>query len=512
MILGRLFTAILGLVSLSTAVQAAESGADSLSIFRRTMLDASPAGTLPEAVLRNPVAMGYRQAFSLSELSIGYERDRRREAALAQEGDGYDGFGFAARSFVRTGPKGRVFGEAGYDNGTRRNVRWNETADFDLLGPYVTADSVGGDLKVERYRFSGGYAHTTDRWSWAARLDYRAQLEYREVDPRPRNVVSDLTGSLAAARSVGAGYRLSIAARGRKYGQRGDIAFYNDMHQATVYHMTGLGRDYVRFAGIQTSAYYAGWGVGGSIDLFPAAREGFSASVAYDYFTFRKEMSGMNNLPLVTMADGTLQASLAYRGSGSAVAWGAEARGGYRRRVGQEHLFGDPTGNIYPEIGTATGYADRTAYGTVSGFVGSRPTARTIWWVEPSLSYLDFRADCRSVARLMTFGRWRTGVQGTVMRGWKRWLIGVGGEIALSGGLNSDLSLPGADFGMSRIRTLQENYRYLTDDFTRLRIEARANYRLGGDRTVFVRCGWRRDWFRASGSTDRWSVAVGFAL
>ena len=98
------------------------------------------------------------------------------------------------------------------------------------------------------------------------------------------------------------------------------------------------------------------------------------------------------------------------------------------------------------------------------------------------------------------------------MRGWKRWLIGVGGEIALSGGLNSDLSLPGADFGTSRIRTLQENYRYLTDDFTRLRIEARANYRLGGDRTVFVRCGWRRDWFRASGSTDRWSVAVGFAL
>ncbi|MDE6499777.1 MAG: hypothetical protein K2K83_03625, partial [Rikenella sp.] len=73
MIYRRLFTAILGLVSLSAAVQAAESGADSLSIFRRTMLDASPAGTLPEAVLRNPVAMGYRQAFSLSELSIGYE-------------------------------------------------------------------------------------------------------------------------------------------------------------------------------------------------------------------------------------------------------------------------------------------------------------------------------------------------------------------------------------------------------------------------------------------------------
>ncbi len=510
--IGRLFTAILGLVSLSAACTAAESGADSLSIFRRTMLDASPAGTLPEAVLRNPVAMGYRQAFSLSELSIGYERDRRREAALAQEGDGYDGFGFAARSFVRTGPKGRVFGEAGYDNGTRRNVRWNETADFALLGPYVAADSVGGDLKTERYRFSGGYAHTAERWSWAARLDYRAELDYREVDPRPRNVVSDLTGSLAAARSLGTDYRLSLAAHARKYGQRGDIAFYNDMYQATVYHMTGLGMDYVRFAGIQTSTYYAGWGVGGSVDLFPAVSEGFSASLAYDYFTFHKEMPGMNNLPMVAMVSGAARALLAYRGSAPGGTWGITARGDYRRRVGEEHLFGDPVGNVYPQIGTVNGYVDRMVYGTVSGFVASRSTARTVWWVEPEISYFDFRADYDAAARRLAFGRWRAGIEGAAMRAWDRWMLRLGGEVAVSGKTSGDLTLPGADFGVSRIRTLRRNYDYLTDDFVRLRLEAQANYRIGGDRTIFLRGGWRRDWFRACGTTNAWSVAVGFAL
>lgn len=487
---------------------------DSLSVFRRTMLDASPAEALPPAVLRNPAAMWYKQTFSFSELSIGYDDSRQGEAAVAQGGDGYGGFGFAARSFVPTGPKGRAFGRAGYTNGTRRNVQWSETADFALLRPYVAADSAGGSLTSETYRFSGGYAHTTGRWTWGACLDYRAQLEYREVDPRPRNVVSDLKGSLAAARSIGPEYRLSLSVRGRKYGQRGDIAFYNDMHQAAVCHMTGLGMDYVRFAGLQTDASYSGWGAGGSVDWFPASRSGFSASVSYDYFTFRKQMTGMNNLPLASAADHSAAATLAYGSRGSAASWGITASGGYRQRSGTEHIFGESTGNIYPEIGATAGYADRIASGTLLGFAGSLPaSARTVWWVEPSVSYLDFQSEYPPASRRMAFARWQAGVDGAVMHAWNdRWMLRVQAGAARSGGVNGELVLPGADFSTSRMRTLLANYRYLTDDFTRVRLEVQLNCRFGGDRTAFVRGGWTHDRFAACGTADGWSVSLGFGF
>ena len=493
-------------------LSAAAVQADSLPLFRRAMLDASPAAALPAAVLRNPAAMWYRQGFSLSELSIGYEDSRRGTAALAQDGNGYGGFGFAARSFVLTGPKGRAFGGAGYTNGTRRDVRWSETADFALLYPYVTADSVGGSLSSETYRFSGGYAHTTGEWTWAAWLDYRALLEYREVDPRPRNVVSDLQGSLAAARNVGSEYRLSLAVRGRKYGQRGDIAFYNETYQASVYHLTGLGMDYVRFAGVQTSANYSGWGAGGSVDLFPASRNGFSASVEYDYFTFRKEMTGMNNLPLVSVADHSASATAAYNGRADRVAWGVTAEGGYRKRNGTEHIFGDPAGNIYPEIGTSEGYSDRIVNGTVSGFVGSLPAAHTVWWVKPSVSWFDFRSEYPSALRRMSFSRWQAGMDAAAICAWEQWMLQAEVGLSRSGRRSGELALPEADFSTSRIRTLEANYRYLTDDFTRLRLGIRVSRRIGGERAIFAQGGWTHDWFSACGTADGWSVSLGFAF
>ncbi|HIW11023.1 MAG TPA: hypothetical protein H9888_05915 [Candidatus Rikenella faecigallinarum] len=507
----RMLCLVLLLGGVSESLRAEPVG-DSLTLFQREMLRASPAEQRPAAGFMNPAAEAFRQSFSLSELAVGYADSRRGEAALAQEGTGANGFGFEACSFIRTSERGRAFGTAGYTYGTRRDVRWSETSDFALLYPYVTADSVGGSLTAECYRFSGGYAHTTGTWTWGAVLDYRALLEYREVDPRPRNVVSDLQGSVAAARRVGNEYALSLAARGRKYGQRGDVAFYNEMYQAAIYHMTGLGMDYVRFAGVQTGSYYAGWGAGGTVELFPTAKQGFSAAVGYDYFTFRKEITGLNNLPLVTVADHAVRGVAGYRGRSAGLAWGVTARGELRRRSGTEHIFGDPVGNVYPEITTSEGYASQVVGGTVSGVVGNVPTAPLVWWVEPEFSYVDFRSEYASAGRRMDVLRWQTTVRGGVMRRWERWLVRAEAGITCSARGNGRLELPGADFSSSRIGTLEANYRYLTDAMTGVWLSARVERRLSGERSVFVRGGWGEEWYRASGAAPRWSAAVGFAF
>lgn len=507
--LRRLTTFLFCLAGIST-VSAANP--DSLPIYRRIIRDATPAGALPDFVLRNPAALWFRQDFSYSELSVGYEDAHRGSAALQQEGTGGSGIGFRARSFVVTSKQGRAFGEAGYSNDTKRDVRWSETSDFALLYPYLTADSVGGDLASETYWFSGGYAHSLGAWSWAARLDYRALLEYRKVDPRPRNVVSDLQGSLAAARNVGPDYRLSLAAYGRKYSQSGSIDFYNEMNDVPVIHLTGLGMDYVRFAGANTSTFYSGGGGGGSIDLFPSSRKGFSASVGYHYFAFAKELRDKNNLPLARLADHALTAMADYRTEGDALSYGVTAEGNYRKRTGTENVFGDPLGNSYPLIGGAEQYHNRIITATLSGFVGSRNDARVVWWVQPTASFVDFEATYPAALRRMRFSRWQGGADGAVLYPLGRWLLTVRGGIAYSGKVQSELALPALDPQQSRTAMLQANYRYLTDDFTRVQLSLQVNYRFAKERTVFLKAGWSHDQFRTCGTANGMEIRLGFGF
>lgn len=220
----------------------------------------------------------------------------------------------------------------------------------------------------------------------------------------------------------------------------------------------------------------------------------------------------MNNLPLASVADHTANVLLAYSGAGTSLAWGVTAEGSYRNRKGTEHLFGDPAGGIYPEIGRNEGYTDRIVNGTLSGFAGSLPSARTVWWVKPSASYLDFVSEYAAALRRMSFSRWQAGVDGAVMHTWGRWMFRVEAGAARSGKIGGELALPGADFNTSRIRSLQANYRYLTDDFTRVRLGLQVDRRIGGERMLFARGGWTHDWFGVSGTADGWSVCVGFGF
>ena len=80
---------------------------------------------------------------------------------------------------------------------------------------------------------------------------YRASHNYRDKDPRPRNTASDLSFALGAGYRLGT-YRLGVSADFRLYQQKSEISFLADKGSTSVYHMLGLGMDYVRFAGKQT--------------------------------------------------------------------------------------------------------------------------------------------------------------------------------------------------------------------------------------------------------------------
>ena len=111
-------------------------------------------------------------------------RKRRRSCPLASRR--------RLSSWIKLSDRTRLWGNARYTTGKETGVVWNETADFELLYPYVMADSFGGDLSLQEYAFTGGYSGRAGKFTWGIEGSYRAALEYRNRDPRPKNIVSDL--------------------------------------------------------------------------------------------------------------------------------------------------------------------------------------------------------------------------------------------------------------------------------------------------------------------------------
>ena len=69
----------------------------------------------------------------------------------------------APTPYLRLDERSVVTAGASYERGRTDNVRWNSTADYRLLRPFVLADSVGGDLSTEEYAFRGAYVRRDGR-------------------------------------------------------------------------------------------------------------------------------------------------------------------------------------------------------------------------------------------------------------------------------------------------------------------------------------------------------------
>ena len=252
-----------------------------------------------------------------------------------------------------------LWGAASYRNGKTIDVIWNETADSQLLYPYLAADSIGGDLRNETYSFSGGYADHSGRLAWGAELSYIALQQYRNVDPRPRNVSGTLDASVGImVRTVG-DYYAGLGLSFRKYKQTNDIEFKSEMGVDKIFHLTGLGNHYNRFAGMGLSTYYDGYRYALDINVYPAGSRGLFASCRLSRFSFDNILTDLNKLPLARVWHNELTAQAGWMSATDGQMFGgASARFDIYRRHGIENLFGDAASSIYPLIGSNPMFAD----------------------------------------------------------------------------------------------------------------------------------------------------------
>ena len=275
-----------------------------------------------------------------------------------------------------------AWGAASYTYRATEGIRFNETTDYQLLAPYVMGDTAyTARLHQDLYTFGAGTAHRLGNWLLSLKADYRDTFAYHTQDPRPHNLSTLLEGQLGVGYQF-ADYALALAGTLGRYKQNNQVDFQSEIGVASEYHFTGVGGDYYRFRGNNTSLFYQGLSYGLSLGVTPTgqAHQGFYALAAWHLLTTDRIIRELNNLPLSTLHLHTLDLQAGYTARSARLErWGVAlyTQGDIRR--GAVHLFGDPKGNIYPRIATERSYYGQTLEFGAKGFWDKRGNSRTPW-------------------------------------------------------------------------------------------------------------------------------------
>ncbi|MCM1067624.1 MAG: hypothetical protein NC418_08655 [Muribaculaceae bacterium] len=306
--------------------------------------------------LANAALIPMQHDVSLSHAMAGFDRRNTGSELVFGIGTGAGAGFFEAASYMKYG-RSTITGKASYSNGKRFGVQYCDVSDPAVVFPYFTADELGGNYSSESYIFEGTYSSDfkSGTWLYGAGLAYRALQEYRKADPRPKNTVGDLSLKAGLGRRLG-GYILALGADVAKYRQSSDVIFVSETGEVPVYHLTGMGSHYARFAGQGKASLYTGNRQSYSLSLFPTGKDGYFATAQYTFFTLTKSLKDLNNLPLKHIREHKAEAEIGWRSA--VLSTGLDFC--YRKRLGGESIFGDASGNVYPELFTLAAYSYST--------------------------------------------------------------------------------------------------------------------------------------------------------
>ncbi|WP_321331235.1 DUF6850 family outer membrane beta-barrel protein [uncultured Bacteroides sp.] len=487
--------------------------ADTLAIERKIIYTQSPVEHFRNQVWANPSLRYYLQDFSFSSMALNVTLNNRGKAALAEEGDEKKVFGVQAESFVRLSDQVRVFGKAGYSDEHTKNVLWNETSDFSVIYPYVTADSIGGSMDGEEYSFMGGYARVLGLWTIGASLDYRAAIYYRQKDPRPKNVISDLHAVIGVSRALADAYHLGVALHVRKYDQESKITFLSDLGSTSVYHMLGMAMNYVRFAGNQFNSNYKGKGIGLSIDLIPQKKNGLSTSVRADHFQLIEQLSNINYAPIVEVDENSAALELAWLRSKNKFIYGTKLVALGKFRTGTENIFGDPTGNVYPIISSLKQYTNDLMEATLSGIMASNAERSKLGWsVLPFVGVCWEKSEYKKPQRYMEWTTLKAGMQLNTTLRTRHAMLTTEVTADYHANLKAEKLLTGLNSQSAVGQNLLNSYAYQSVDFVHVLLSCRYDYLLAGNKTAFTTITWGHGAYKEYGATNQWMASVGFTF
>lgn len=480
------FIFILSFISATLCAQ------DSLSVVDKIKNNLSPVTNFSTAWNHNPAAIVYTKQAALSDLSIGYEK-QTGEAALLQTGTKFDDYAFRATSYAQLGQH-HIWGKASYVRKSTDNMKWNESSDYFNVYPYVMADSLGGDNMIgEKYSFTGGYTQHLGKLSWGIQIDYWALLEYRSKDPRPDNKTSDLVFSAGVNYKISDNYAIGGGGGLRKYKQNNTLDFKSVLGQPAVYHMTGLGTDAYIFGDIYLWSMFNGKGYKANLQLLPVNRTGWSATLAYENFSFDKQVrkSGESLKPPFYLNEDKLRFETTYLKSKGKHILGIKMDVSYTDRQGTEGKFTRNDQDAFVEISSEKQYKNQYTSANLN-LIYENNSRQTSWYVIPYASYFNTEESHKSSSQKMKISWLEAGIKPGISQNIKKNLIHLDAHIGYLQNLDSNLELPELLSNRSLTQTLQANYDYLSSNAFIAGLSARFDYLLPrNNMTIYMQGNWQ---------------------
>lgn len=302
---------------------------------------------------------------------------------IPQLGNGENYIHFSANTFQQISKKDVIWGKAEYKNGKKLNVIWNETSDFLKLFPYVMADDRGGDMKYEQYELYGGYAIKHKKSYIGAELGYHALSEYRDFDPRPNNNSAELKCNIGYGYNLNKNYALMGSFTLGRYKQTNTLIYLNELGAGIEYHITGLNNDFIRFSGTSNNCFFKGNSLGTSIGLVPINGKGFSINLGYNTEWIKKVLTNLNRLPINSLKNKLISSEAVYYGHNK----GIKLYFLHNRRIGKDNIFGEPTGNLYKQIGGIKQFSSTYTKLLITGIY--KTNIKKKWYIEtePSIGF-----------------------------------------------------------------------------------------------------------------------------
>ena len=275
---------------------------------------------------------------------------------IKQKGDGITDLSFKVVSNFLIDSANYVWGNVHYKNGKRKNVKWNESSDYDKIYPYLMADSIGGNFSTEEYFVQGGYNRKLKQFNFGILAEYRALLEYRNRDPRPKNTISDLNVGLGISSAIAKNKRISLNVSLNKYTQSNVLKFFNQLGNPEVIHFSGMGIYNNLFKSNNKRAYYDGSGSEFQLAYLNTTKKGLMASAGFSSLSIDKIMLDLQGIIANNINEKRYKFNVSYSTPDLSFFKGIRISSEIRKRKGTEGIFYNETSSNYKKIGEATRY------------------------------------------------------------------------------------------------------------------------------------------------------------
>ncbi|WP_079241412.1 DUF6850 family outer membrane beta-barrel protein [Chryseobacterium indologenes] len=310
---------------------------------------------IKNSITINPASYSGARKYSSTIFNVLTEKSNTPNQ-LQQKGKGINLWGAEVYSLQKLDDKTSVWGNASYTQGKNKHMVWNENSDYDLIYPYVAADSVGGDMKFENYSFSGGYSRKIDTYTLGITGSYQATLSYRDIDPRPKNTAAHFSLAMGADKLILEKFRVGAYVHAEKYTQKHYLSFVSNQGYPMIYNMSGLGNYNELLSGKLRQAYYEGWSYGGGLQIFEADNRNWYLNIGLKKFNLDKLLTEYADLNASKIDEQQFTFSAGKFFDSEKTVWGISAEGSSTERKGTENLFMNENSRNYIQIGSVEKY------------------------------------------------------------------------------------------------------------------------------------------------------------